>query len=67
MQKRAISREGGDIDAVALLLLRAPRFNYKNFAGSALLRIIKPTYNNILKSYWKSDDLRTALQQRLQG
>lgn len=66
MQNRAVRRDGGDIDAAAKLL-EVPPVHFKNFAGPVLLTMITPAYNKILENYWKTEDLRTALQERLQA
>jgi hypothetical protein len=67
MQERAGNRVTADIDALTAVSLEIPRFGYKNIAGLALLKIITPNYNKILETHWKSEDLRLALQQRLQS
>jgi len=67
LQERAINRQQGDLDALTAMTLRAPRLGFKNFAGNALLRGITPNYNKLLETHWKSADLRSALQQRVQG
>jgi hypothetical protein len=37
----------------------------KNPGGVLLLSMMQPTYNRIVDVYWKTEDLRSALRQRL--
>jgi hypothetical protein len=67
MQNRAVRRDPGDIDAAAAKLLRLPPVQIKNFAGPVLLTMVTPSYNKVLENYWKAQDLRAALQARLQA
>ena len=67
LQKIAVSREVGDIDAKAAKFLAAPGVHLKNFGGTVLLGMLTPSYKRVLETHWKTEDLRTALQARLQA
>lgn len=67
LQEHAARRAIGDIDIEAARFIERQRIYFKNFAGPALLSTLTPVYQKLLENYWKTEDLRTALQGRLQA
>lgn len=62
----AVRRDVPDVDAELRRFLARRQTPIKNLGGPAFLSRITPAYRKILEAYWRSDDLRLALQERLQ-
>jgi hypothetical protein len=65
-QELAARREGGKIGEMDSAFFRGegrPRF--KNLAGAVFMLQSTPALVKVTESYWKIEDLRTALRERL--
>jgi hypothetical protein len=63
----AVRRDVPDIDAELRRYLARRQTPIKNLGGPAFLHRITPNYRKVLEAYWRSEDLRVTVQQRLQA
>jgi hypothetical protein len=68
LQGAAAARRAGEIDAVQeKFFQRQGRIRFKNCAGLLTLSRMTPAYKKIVENYWLTEDLRSALHQRLEA
>lgn len=68
LENCAANRGAGGMDAAhEKFFARHARYGFKNVAGPLALSWVTPAYKKVVENYWITEDLRSALQLRLQG